>query len=276
MSVRTVWKSYKSSTAKEIEDEEDPKSYRYWLQPDNLMLVAGWARTGYSIGDIARMMGVSNNVFRRWFDKFPKFRRAVKTNKDVVDYKVENALLKSALGYTTKESRVLVTMRHGKVVETQRETLTRDIAPQIGAIRMWLLNRQPEVWKNENKMSMDDLLEDSKIHISVTRASNDNLATTSESVPDESDGAMSDIAVPDKASKSVSGKAVVDRAMPDKHIEVRSSTKKEQREYVKKKREEARKQQRHDGSAPRARSSFSSRKLSSEDLDYWPEDWSDA
>ena len=255
MPVRTVYKDYKSSTAKEIEDEEDPKSYLYWLQPDNLMLVAGWARTGYSIGDIARMMGVSNNVFRRWYDKYPKFRRAVKTNKDVVDYKVENALLKSALGYTAKESRVLVTMRHGKVVETQRETLTRDIAPQIGAIRMWLLNRQPEVWKNENKMSMDDLLEDSKVHISVTRASNDNLATTSESVLDE---------------------AASDKAIPDKHIEIRSSTKREQREYVKKKREEARKQQRHDAATPRARSSFSCKKLKSDDLDYWPEDWQDA
>lgn len=251
MSVRTVYKEYKSSTAKEVEDAEDPKSYLYWLQPDNLMLVAGWARTGYSIGDIARMMGVSNNVFRRWFDKYPKFRRAVKTNKDVVDYKVENALLKSALGYTAKESRVLVTMRHGKVVETQRETLTRDIAPQIGAIRMWLLNRQPEVWKNENKMSMDDLLEDSKIHISVTRASKgDNLDTISESVQDE--------------------------AMPDKHIEIRSSTKKEQSEYIKKKREEARKQQKHDAATSRTRSSFSSKKLKSEELDYWPEDWEDA
>lgn len=250
MSVRTVYKDYKSSTAKEVEDAEDPKSYLYWLQPDNLMLVAGWARTGYSIGDIARMMGVSNNVFRRWYDKYPKFRRAVKTNKDVVDYKVENALLKSALGYSAKESRVLVTMRHGKVVETQRETLTRDIAPQIGAIRMWLLNRQPEVWKNENKMSMDDLLEDSKIHISVTRAKEGNLATTSESVPDE--------------------------AVSDKHIEIRSSTKREQREYVKKKREEARKQQKHDAATPRTRSSFSHKKLKSDDLDYWPEDWEDA
>lgn len=256
MSVRTVYKDYKSSTAKEIEDAEDPKSYLYWLQPDNLMLVAGWARTGYSIGDIARMMGVSNNVFRRWFDKYPKFRRAVKTNKDVVDYKVENALLKSALGYTAKESRVLVTMRHGKVVETQRETLTRDIAPQIGAIRMWLLNRQPEVWKNENKMSMDDLLEDSKIHISVTRVSKgDNLATTSESVSDA---------------------VVSDKAMVDSDIEIRSSTKKEQREYVKKKREEARKQQKHDAATPRTCSSFSCKKLKSDELDYWPEDWEDA
>ena len=200
---------------------------------------------------------MSNNVFRRWFDKYPKFRRAVKTNKEVVDYKVENALLKSALGYMTKESRVLVTMRHGKVVETQRETLTRDIAPQIGAIRMWLLNRQPEVWKNENKMSMDDLLEDSKIHISVTRAKAGNLDTTSESVSDE--------ATSDK-------QAVVS----DKHIEVRSSTKEEQREYVKKKREEARKQQKHDAATPRARSSFSHKKLKSDDLDYWPEDWEDA
>lgn len=269
MSVRTVYKDYKSSAAKETEDAEDPKSYLYWLQPDNLMLVAGWARTGYSIGDIARMMGVSNNVFRRWYDKYPKFRRAVKTNKEVVDYKVENALLKSALGYMTKESRVLVTMRHGKVVETQRETLTRDIAPQIGAIRMWLLNRQPEVWKNENKMSMDDLLEDSKIHISVTRAKVGNLDTTSESVPDE---ATTDIAASDKHAAVSEKNAVIS----DKHIELRSSTKEEQREYVKKKREEARKQQKHDAATPRTRSSFSHKKLKSDDLDYWPEDWEDA
>jgi hypothetical protein len=187
------------------------------------------------------MMGVSISTYKRWFDKYPKIRKALKTNKEVVDFKVENALLKSALGYTTKESRVLIVMRHGKVVETQRETLTHEVAPQIGAIRMWLLNRQPDVWKNENKMSMDDLLEDSKVHISVTRAQEGNLATTSESVP-------------------------------DKDIELRSATKQEQREYIKQKKQEAKSKQ---ASSTPPRTKISRKQVAEDDLDYWPEDWED-
>ena len=106
---------------------------------------------------------------------------------------------------------------------------------------MWLLNRQPDVWKNENKMSMDDLLEDSKVHISVTRAQEGNLATTSESVP-------------------------------DKDIELRSATKQEQKEYIKQKKQEAKSKQ-ADSIPPRPK--ISRKQVAEEDLDYWPEDWED-
>mgnify|MGYP000845317959 CR=1 FL=1 len=241
MPVRTSKKKYNTTSAREIEDENDPQSYIYWMQPDNLVLLAGWARSGYSDGDIAQLMGVSISTYKRWFDKYPKIRKALKTSKEVVDFKVENALLKSALGYTTKESRVLIIMRHGKVVETQRETLAHEVAPQIGAIRMWLLNRQPDVWKNENKMSMDDLLEDSKVHISITRAKDGNLATTSESVS-------------------------------DKDIELRSATKDEQKEYIKQKKQETKAKQ-ADSTPPRSK--VSRKQVEEEDLDYWPEDWED-
>lgn len=236
-------KKYETSSARELEDENDPMSYLYWLKEDNLLLLTGWARRGLSDDDIVQLMGVTKSMYNRWYSKYEAIRAALDTGKEIVDFKVENALLKAALGYQTREVRILTTIRHGKMVEQQKEVTEREVQPQIGAIRMWLLNRQSDWWKNENKLSVDELLEDSKIHIDVTRATEGNMETTSES--------KNEI----------------------KTIAVRRSTKEEQQEHIKQEKEKKRRQKEAD-TPPR--SYFSTKEdlssLDPDDPDYWPEE----
>lgn len=234
--------SPQSLRSREIEDENDPRSYLYWLKEDKLILLEGWARRGLSDKDIIQLMGVTEAVYNRWYSKYEAIRAALDTGKEIVDFKVENALLKAALGYSTKEVRLLTVMRHGKVVEQQKEVTEKEVQPQIGAIRMWLLNRQPDWWKNENKLSMDDLLEDSKIHIDVTRATEGNMDTKAEN------------------SKDV------------KTISVRRSTKQEQKEYIK---QERIKKKKEDPATKPPETLVSRDDLSDldpDDPDYWPEE----
>lgn len=239
---KTSDKKYEARAAREIEDENDPMSYLYWLKEDNLLLLTGWARRGLSDNDIIQLMGVTKSTYSRWYDKYEAIRSALDIGKEIVDFKVENALLKAALGYQTKEVRILTVMRHGKLVEQQKEVTEKEVQPQIGAIRMWLLNRQPDWWKNENKLSVDDLLEDSKIHIDVTRATSGNMDTTSESKKDT------------------------------KHIAVRRATKEEQKQYIDQKKAEQ-KQQKIDAAPPlTVISQDDLSKLDPDDPDYWPED----
>lgn len=212
-----------------------------WLTDDGLLLLESWARDGYTMMDISNKIGVDNDTFLRWKDRYPEIRQAISKGKELVDYQVENALLKSALGYKTKEVKVTTTMRYGKVVETIKEVTDKEIAPNVSAIQMWLYNRQKEKWKNMNaaKNVFDELEEDTSIEITVTRANKDE--TTNGSAPShESEGGDEPFEV------------------EDEKIQVRKKGKDEiAKEKKKKKKEKA------------------DTYVEEEDLDEWPEDWED-
>lgn len=142
-----------------------------WLEEDGLMLIECWSRDGYTFADIAERIGINGSTLTKWRKKYPEISDAMKRGREIIDYKVENALLKSALGYKTKEVKVTTIMRHGNVIETQREVLSKEQAPNVSAIQCWLFNRLPDKWKKNRDTIIDEDDEDTTIHVTVTRAS---------------------------------------------------------------------------------------------------------
>lgn len=221
-----------------------------WLEEDNLMLLECWTRDGYTFQDIANRIGITITTLKAWRKMYPEIDTALKAGREIIDYKVENALLKSALGYKTKEVKVTTTIRHGKVVETIKEVTDKEQAPNVSAAQCWLYNRLPKKWKNMNSRAniLEDMDEDTSIQVIVTRASNNqatNTANTSNSEDNDTDWQ-------DEVNSS---------------IEIRKSTEEERAEA-----ERAKKQ------AKKETNSNKSTKVESEsedDLDYWPDDWED-
>jgi len=75
-----------------------------WLQKDKLILLEGWAREGLTNEQIAKNIGINQATLYRWKIKDSNICNALKKGKEVVDFEVENALLKSALeGNVTAE-----------------------------------------------------------------------------------------------------------------------------------------------------------------------------
>lgn len=220
-----------------------------WLTDDGLLLLESWARDGYTMTDISNKIGIDNDCFLRWKDRYPEIRKAVSKGKELVDYQVENALLKSALGYKTKEVKVTTTMRYGKVVETIKEVTDKEIAPSVPAIQMWLYNRNKDKWKNMNnaKTVFDDMEEDSSIEITVTRANKNE--TTNGDAPSASDDDY-------------------DTAVEEKEVKVRKRTKAETEAVEKSKKNKKAKQ---------AADTVVEEESDNQevDLDEWPEDWED-
>lgn len=217
-----------------------------WLEEDNLMLIECWARDGYTFQDIANRIGIAVSTLRGWRAQYPEFDEALKRGREIIDYKVENALLKSALGYKTKEVKVTTTMRYGKVVETVKEVTDKEQAPNVSAIQCWLYNRLPNKWKKnrDNLIELDE--EDTKIQVTVTRASQSTKPN-----------AQHDDTVDEEWQDEV-----------NQSIEIRSMTEEEQAEAVKKKA-----QAKSEGSQKLSTKVES--EANDEDLDYWPDDWED-
>ena len=218
-----------------------------WLEDDNLLLLEAWARDGYTLTDIARRIGINLDTLVIWKKKYEPIRAALSIGKELVDYKVENALLKSALGYRTKDVKVTTTMRYGKVVETIKETTDREVAPNVTAIQMWLYNRQKEKWKNmsSSKSMLDEMGDDSTIEITVTRASKNESGFES---PENTDTDNTD-------------------NKEDKKIKLRKRTEEEAKEYREKQKVEKAKLE--------ADTIVDESDESVSDLDEWPEDWED-
>ena len=58
---------------------------------------------------------------------------------------VESALYNMAVGYTEQEKKEII--KNDKIVETI--IITKEIAPDLNAIKLWLYNRKPEKWKEK-------------------------------------------------------------------------------------------------------------------------------
>lgn len=68
-----------------------------WLKKDNLILLEGWAREGLTNEQIANNIGINVKTLYDWKKKQSKICNALKRNREIVDFEVENALLKNAM-----------------------------------------------------------------------------------------------------------------------------------------------------------------------------------
>lgn len=99
-----------------------------WLEPNKLILLEGWARDGLTEEQIAHNMGICLSSLKNWKNKEMAILTALKKGKEVIDYEVENALLKNALN--------------------------GNITAQI----FWLKNRKKNEWRERQEYTNDEEL----------------------------------------------------------------------------------------------------------------------
>ena len=135
-----------------------------WLTEDGLTKIQGWARDGLIDKQIAHNMGVAYSTLRYWKARFPEIEAALRKGKEVVDREVENALLKSALGFMQKIKKpvrikeVEYDPKSGKKIrEVEKWVQVEEeiyVAPQVTAQIFWLKNRKPDQWREKNDLTL--------------------------------------------------------------------------------------------------------------------------
>ena len=128
--------------------------YEYWLTPEGLLKIEGWARDGLTDEQIAANIGIGYSTLQTWKSKYQDIQDSLKKGKEVVDRQVENALLKRALGYQYDE----ITLEDG--IETKR--VTKEVIPDTTAQIFWLKNRKPDQWRDKQNLELSGTLETEK------------------------------------------------------------------------------------------------------------------
>lgn len=130
-----------------------------WEQVKNkLVLVEGWARDGLTNEQIANNLGVSKTTFYKMLSEHSELFELLKKGKEVVDYEVENALLKRALGYEYEEKTYETSYdeRTGELKERLTKRVTKQVSPDTTAQIYWLNNRKPKQWRNKQDVDISN------------------------------------------------------------------------------------------------------------------------
>ena len=143
--------------------------YEYWLTPEGLLKLEGWARDGLTDEQIAVNIGISRSTLNAWKDKYSDISDTLKKGKDIIDRQVENALLKRALGYGYEE----VKEKFEDGVITERTGTKKEVCPDTTAQIFWLKNRKPDKWRD--KPGYEDTSELDKLD-AILKGLKDNAA----------------------------------------------------------------------------------------------------
>lgn len=125
--------------------------YEYWLTPEGLLKLEGWARDGLTDEQIAYNMGICRDTLIQWKKRYSDISDTLKKGKEVVDRQVENALLKRALGY--KYTEVTKERIEGGFVVTKE--VTKEVVPDTTAQIFWLKNRKPNEWRDKQNVELE-------------------------------------------------------------------------------------------------------------------------
>ena len=114
--------------------------FEYWLTEDGLTLLEGWARDGLTDEQLAEKMSIGIRTLYDWKIRYPQISQALKKGKEIVDFEVENALLKSAIdGNTTAQIFWLKNRRpdkwRDKPIDAKEQTAVEDLTALAEKLR---------------------------------------------------------------------------------------------------------------------------------------------
>ena len=123
---------------------------------DKLELVEAWCRDGLIEEEIAKKLNIGMSTLSKYKVEHVELVEALKRGKEVIDYEVEQKLLKRAMGYdydeVTKENLLNpITNEFGlEVTKVVRKHVLPDTTAQI----FWLKNRKPKEWRDKRDIEM--------------------------------------------------------------------------------------------------------------------------
>ena len=117
---------------------------------EKLPLIESWCRDGLIEVEICKRLGISVNTLNKYKLVHNELVQSLKRGKEVIDYEVEQKLLKRAMGYNYVETKVTTDPEGGETTSTTNKHVLPDTTAQI----FWLKNRKPKEWRDKQEIDM--------------------------------------------------------------------------------------------------------------------------
>ncbi|AJA48506.1 hypothetical protein CPAST_c24360 [Clostridium pasteurianum DSM 525 = ATCC 6013] len=131
-----------------------PSKWETHILP-NLKDIQKWCEEGVTNDIICQRLDVQESTWYEYQNKHPILKELVQASKSVMDTKVENALLKTALGYEYEEIKTVIEEDKNGKKRTRIEKTKKYMPPNPTAQAFWLKNRRPELWSDRREIILD-------------------------------------------------------------------------------------------------------------------------
>lgn len=127
--------------------------YHEWLTEDGLLTIESWASDGLTNVDIAENMGIARSTLNEWMKKHSDISDALKKGREPVTRKLENALVKNALGFEYEETKTTIDILPDGSKKQRVEKYKKYSEPDSSALMFLLKNYKPNKYRNYNDLT---------------------------------------------------------------------------------------------------------------------------
>lgn len=117
-------------------------------RPEYAQMVKKLCQQGFTDVEIAEFFQVHVATIYRWRAEYPDFAEATKIGKDETDYRVEQSLLRRAVGYERRTEKVA--FHEGTIL---RAETVEHYPGDVKAQQWWLKNRKRDVWRESSEIT---------------------------------------------------------------------------------------------------------------------------
>lgn len=114
-----------------------------------------WCEDGLTNQVICSRLDIPESTWYEYQNKYPILLELVRMSKSVMDTKVENALLNSALGYDYEEIKTIVEEDKNGKKRTRIEKTKKHMPANPAAQAFWLKNRKRDEWNERKEIVFD-------------------------------------------------------------------------------------------------------------------------
>lgn len=114
------------------------------FKKEYVKLAYNYSLLGATNVQMAGYFDVSEDTFIRWLHEYTEFRESITRGKAEADGHIAKSLYKIAKGFKFQERTMGM-----KGNDAFHSTTEKYIAPDFRAVRFWLMNRHPELWRGE-------------------------------------------------------------------------------------------------------------------------------
>lgn len=109
------------------------------------------ATNGATAWEIARALGVTKSTIYDWAAAYPEFSDALRVGREIADNRVERSLYERAVGYEFDAVKIM--SYEGSVIV---EPYVEHVPPDPNAAKFWLMNRQPDKWREKQSLALSN------------------------------------------------------------------------------------------------------------------------
>ena len=133
---------------------EKPSKWETNILP-KLNDIREWCMQGLTNEEMSKRLDINPDTWYRYMKEHEILHELVQASKSVMDSKVENALLKTALGFEYEEIKTIIEEDKNGKKRTRIEKTKKYMPPNPTAQAFWLKNRKRDEWGERKEIIFD-------------------------------------------------------------------------------------------------------------------------